>query len=731
MSDKPGALLQKITKHQFSQITIGSLLEALAKEIPAAWKLLNTNVGRYKQVPSVVSGLPETRDLGAIYQRINEILPTFPFVASSQLKSQPDYIAVGQQLLIAGLGSNIAQYADQKSHLSLFLRNIDLTIEISKSAEKGAKDAEYLPKLIYRDLILIAKGLQLKPSQRRHELVESYYCVQGLTQLFLRYYFDLIVLAESDEIAQYIDDIFLNFFTNVRVQEIQYWKKIENFQKIKAQVEHIIAKDPPALRHPVLRSSVFEQINALHPIIHHGGAREMTLSSKKLLDEQLMSFIALSVKKTALLLRVLASSKIADYSRYLLTQILKIEPNKLTDLQEFLQDSEEKEPMFPELLQILASFIEKNAPSKKAKPKIFLDETSKRQITAEKNMQDRAHIAAYTSDQLENHLKNYLDKLYKSVKKEGALTQDGISDYLKRLSEKAVQIAQRPRITPEEKKVFEEAIEDTLKGMGGQLSESETEEYQEGIQEALGDFENMDVVERVTQIEIAGEILIEAAGMSERKEEAKDHEQIYQNALALEIKIDEDPTHVVTIEKFLSQPILLEEKLKYLMSHTPKVLSIEMHTIIEAKQQHCAQDSSNPIAIYKGDTLLEKTLMRLLFPENAFKELLQQKIIPILPDKSASKITVRDFFTFPFAEKEGPAEGAWFEQHLFYLKMARDQGKIGEDELNSLLENVAHFPALGYKKYFNIVRKEKFQDTMFMAVYCLWQNNGLGKMRSN
>ena len=33
------------------------------------------------------------------------------------------------------------------------------------------------------------------------------------------------------------------------------------------------------------------------------------------------------------------------------------------------------------------------------------------------------------------------------------------------------------------------------------------------------------------------------------------------------------------------------------------------------------------------------------------------------------------------------------------------------------------------QEYFNIVRKQKFEDTMFMAVYSLWQNNGLDKMR--
>ncbi|MBF0280596.1 MAG: hypothetical protein HQM13_22570 [SAR324 cluster bacterium] len=735
MSDKPGALLQKLTQNQFSRITIGSLLDMLTKEVPAAWKLLNINVDRYKQVPSVVSALPETRDLNAVYQGINEIFPTFPFVASSQLKSQPSYFAAGQQILIAALGSTVAQYIIQKPKLSLFLKNIDLSVDIGKSSAKGAKDSGYLPKLIHGDLILIAKGLQLKPSQHRYELVESYYSLRGLMQFFLRYYFDLVIESESDEVAQHIDDIFLNFFNNLHLQENQYWKSFENGQKIKAQVEYTIAKDAPATRHPVLRNPFFDQINALHPIVHDGGSRKMTLSSKKLLDEQLSAYHSLSQKKAALFLRVLTGSKAPSYPRYLLAQTLKSEPKKLLLIQEAIETSMGNNPVSVQLLQIMAPITQKLAPKPKpkpqSKPKVFLDETDKRRMTAEKNIEDRAHIAAYTSEQLEGHFKNYLDKLYDRVKKKGALTQDGIKDYLSRFNKDAVEIVQRPRITVEEKTVFEESIDETLMEMGGQLSEDEVKEYQEGVHEALENLENMDVVERVKQIEMVGDVLSAAADMSDRKKEAEDHEQIYNNALAQEIQIDDDPAHVVTIEKFLSQPIPTNEKMKYLMTHIPKTLSIETHTIIDEKQQHCAQDSSNPVSIYKGNTLLTKALTRLMFPQNNFKELLQQEIIPILPDKNAPKISVRDFFTFPFAEKKGPSDDAWFEQHVYYLKMANGEGLLGEDDMNSLVENVDNFPTLEYKKYFSIVRKEKFEDTTFMAVYCLWQNNGLDKLRSS
>ena len=90
---------------------------------------------------------------------------------------------------------------------------------------------------------------------------------------------------------------------------------------------------------------------------------------------------------------------------------------------------------------------------------------------------------------------------------------------------------------------------------------------------------------------------------------------------------------------------------------------------------------------------------------------------------------MRDFFAFPFADRKGPAEASWFEQHLFYLELARDQGELEEADYEALVENIDKFPTLEYRKYYNIVRKKRFEETTFMAVYSLWQNNGLEKMR--
>lgn len=728
MSEKPGVLLNQLTNNQFSRIGLGAILNRLTQVVPASWKLLNINVDRYKRLPSVTATIPTNTHTDGLYQAISETFPTFPLIVSSQLKSQVAYLDIGQQLQISCIGSLVAQHQKKHAHIEQFLKNSDPRVEIGKSLPKGTNETPYLPRLIYGDLMLIAKGLHWKPSQQRHEMIEHLYCMNGLSQIFLRYYYDLIAIAETDELAQYIHEIFFNFFVNIRLQEAQYWKNYS--VKVKTQIEQIIAKDS-VNRHPVLRQPFFEQLNALHPIIHHGGSRQMTMSMKTLLDKQLDDFRSFSFKKMSNFLQIIAKSKAPEYVRYLLLQVVKGNPKKIVEFHEFSQSSETAVPLPPELQQVLTPIVQQVAPPPKPKTMIVEDEYIRRRKQAQRNMENRANIAALTSDQLTGYFNNYLKKLYERSAKKGALTQDKIADYLERFSKNATKVVQRRTVTPQEKQVFEESIEDTLHQLGGQLNKTEMEDFQEGIKETLQGFEEADIEERAIKIEELGDVMTAVAEFSDLKQDALDTEKIYKQALAIELQVDDDPAHMVTVERFLSQPITLNDKMKYLKTHTPDPISIQMMNVVEKKQQLCSRGSSNPIPIFGGSALLRKALVRLLFPHNNFRELLQKEIIPILPEQSQPPMTVREFFTFPLAEKKkGPAEEEeWFKQHIFYLELAREAGKLEAEDVRTLVDNIENFPTLKYKKYFSIVRKERFEDTSFMAVYFLWQNNGLEKIR--
>ena len=364
MSCETSNFFQKLTRDQFAQIGLGTLFVTLNHLIPKTIKLLKINMDRYRMVPIVDSVVPNTPDMVPVYQTLCDIFPTFPFIISGQLKSQPSSVVMGEEFQIAGIGSSIAQYNSQQTHIGYFLKYLDLSVDLLKPASMSndAQKFSYLPKLVKGDLILIAKNLQWQPSQKPFEMIEHHYCMQGLTQIFLRYYFDLIAFAESDEVAQYIDNLFLNFFISLRYQVLQYWQNYPNAKKIKARLLHTIAKDSPLSRHPVLGKPFFDQIEIYNPIIHHGGARKMTTTMKNLFEQQWETFQSFSLQKKALFLRVLSISKGDSYPRYLFLEIAKTDPNMLVEFKDLLQSSPEASANFPELLKVLEPILEQMRP---------------------------------------------------------------------------------------------------------------------------------------------------------------------------------------------------------------------------------------------------------------------------------------------------------------------------------------------------------------------------------
>ena len=72
-----------------------------------------------------------------------------------------------------------------------------------------------------------------------------------------------------------------------------------------------------------------------------------------------------------------------------------------------------------------------------------------------------------------------------------------------------------------------------------------------------------------------------------------------------------------------------------------------------------------------------------------------------------------------------------FEQHYAYLDIVKKQGELNEEDYQMIKENKDNFSPQEYTKYYNIFPKSLFEDTVFMAVYSLWKNDGLGKLRVN
>ena len=106
----------------------------------------------------------------------------------------------------------------------------------------------------------------------------------------------------------------------------------------------------------------------------------------------------------------------------------------------------------------------------------------------------------------------------------------------------------------------------------------------------------------------------------------------------------------------------------------------------------------------------------------------KQKIVPIGIDSQATKITVGEYFTFPF-NASPPDDDNWFAIHLKYLKELFKQDRISSAEHSLILSVVPYLPKVKYRKYFNMFPGGKYQDSITMAALSLFQNMAFGKMR--
>ena len=114
--------------------------------------------------------------------------------------------------------------------------------------------------------------------------------------------------------------------------------------------------------------------------------------------------------------------------------------------------------------------------------------------------------------------------------------------------------------------------------------------------------------------------------------------------------------------------------------------------------------------------------------QTELQAILNQEIIPIGFEKSASLITVGAFYGFPFG-KTPPNDDNWFEMHIRYLDDLSESNKIAEKECLLAKSVLPFLPKTKYKKYFNIYPNDKFEDSILMAVFSLYNNQAFDKLK--
>ncbi|MBF0350050.1 MAG: hypothetical protein HQM11_03420 [SAR324 cluster bacterium] len=723
-------LSQNIVGHQF----LGTLFAHLRKIEPAIAKILRINLERYRMVDGVKLFMEDTPDLAQQFSILNEIFPTFLFQTAAQLNSIPKLAPVARELYIGTIGNLCFNNIPRQTHVEFFLRSIktDDTLEQLNARvfdRSNLHSTSYFPRVVNWDMFLIAKNYYpLATTNNRNLLIEHMFFAEGIFQILYRYYFDLMALARNDLVASHIHEIFYQFFKFMSVNEANYWRQYPGNNDIRRKIKRIVEADLPSNCHLSIRQKVFDQIMDYNPFVHEGTPRKMSAETRKYFKEQLLSFNVLPATRLSRVLRVLQECKGNQYVSYLFSQIVAFNPKKLEELKEYLLTTPLDEQWLP-----LTQLVVQIAKNLSAPPEIFLSEHTRKKREAIKKQKERQNQKMMTEGDASQHISQYLQKLYERVRKEGALTQENINEYLTRFRNASGNFL-KDNVTEETREEFENSVNGMFQEIykEGGMNARELREYQGGVHKELEGIEVATPQEREEKVENIGIVIVEAASYAERNTEAKNTEKLFNESLDLKLTFEEKGTsYETTVDKVLKLPVSHRHKIHLLTTFSPKPISPKMLKAIESVQFRIGISSPNPEPIFTPEgVLLKKKLLQLLFPDAILPTYLTDAVIPMdLDQKSYTpKASALDFFGFPLSDGP-PRDENWYDQHLRYLEMLLDHNQFDIGLYQKITANIGKMKKMKYKKYYNIFTNAQFEETIFSVVVNMWQNNALSGLR--
>lgn len=402
--------------------------------------ILQTTIQRYSAIPVISAVLDDSTDPKAHLQAVIDILPTTFFLISNDLYKEAVHFKSAKLLQIAGIAATITRSPSQDAHIRLFAESIspdDTLEELMQKAVDPETDPAYLPKIIFNDFSLIRKFYKnLVLTKDIHELIDMMFGFQGLLQIFLKYYFELLCAAKTDDAALHIDRIFSNLFATLKYQEIKYWNNYSDSRTLQNELFHIIKMDTPSQRHPVLRKHLFDSLKQYNPIIKDARSRYSAPDVRQIHMGQLDAYNSLTVPRMAILLRTVGRCKGRSNMVYLLSQTLKSQNQKLFELNKLVQTPEfEKDT---ELVELIQYFVDKlSSTQKRANLRssqsaemgtVIQTAESLRKMKAKKKLKEKVARGGLSHDQINRLMQEKFKKMYKQAKASGGLSATGASD---------------------------------------------------------------------------------------------------------------------------------------------------------------------------------------------------------------------------------------------------------------------------------------------------------------
>lgn len=637
-------------------------------------KVLGNHIERYGKLPEVQMLKKKYPADAHLLKVIFDVCPTSLFRIASDLNIATENYAFVKKLLLIGMTSSVFRFSQNNFHIQLFLKNFDgdiSTVEKLNEVVSSENGEKYLPKILTDDFTSIVEShLTFQRSNGARELIEVFYYFTGVSQFFLKYYFDLVSRAPNDTIAEHIDQIFSALLKFLRLQEVSFWN---NYGGQKAgllkKIRHIVEEDSPNLKHPCFGSQSFSLLYNYNPLVQDGNLSLTQDKVKSRYNQQLQLFNSLSMVRLSMFLDGVNTCKGATHVNHLLTEVVKNDENKLLELRSFIE--KEKISVLGPLLKTVSAFNSGSSAPKGSKNigrsqiaprkeknsvktgKILYTVESSRLHKAKKNL---AVIKDYKGttmmqDDIPNYLEERLKRLYEEVKMEGALNQYNIDAYLEQFSNTAAMVTQESSGVRQKQLIgtFKESTNKILEKISDdvKLAPEKLNELKQDINAQAQRLNSISVNKRVEAVEEIGVKLTEASLGGEKELDMKD------------------------------------------------------------------LDRANGTVTLSADA----------------KAFLGKKIIPIGFEKNAPKISVEDFFKFPLAEDKEPVADAWFAVHQRYLDELVEEKRLSKGDCSIMKSHIEDLPKNKYKRYYNIYPNDSYDDTILMAVLSLFQNNALKSIK--
>jgi len=531
--------------------------------------IIQSHLARYAGLPEIRKQTDSSTDFTVQLRAVLNNVPSFIFLLANDLNSLPGGYQPARGLLLVGIFFVVQRTQSHQTHIQLLIESLQQNESLELTGEiPPDKDPQLLTllEIVYQDaLSMAANQIKFQPTKSSLDLIEVLFCFSGISQIFLKYYFDLLVEVKNDQLSRQINLIFSKLFLALRLEEIRYWKGYNNSEVMKNRLQAMITANSPKMRHPKLQKDVFTALANYNPIIHNGSSRMMTVSIQSVLKGQLTFFHSFSIPQMTLMVNIVQRFKGDPYSVYLLSQIIKTDKNRLLELYNYLDKLQQKS--LASLLTIVSSLARRffpheniaapTPPKKKEPPVVEEIAPSARLAAAKKNIElQKTRKGMMTHDKVAKYLEERLKKLFEKVKQTGAMTQDMIPEYLAKFANAAENFL--TEVNPARQKellhAFEESTDEILDEIT-RFSEMKNEEVQEirsGIHEKIAELDTNDLEQRTEVVEQIGITLADASEKAAPVDKGIDAKAMLKNE-QISIGFDEKAP-LVLLEEFFKLP---------------------------------------------------------------------------------------------------------------------------------------------------------------------------------